>query len=78
MSELVKNDVRTEKYREYDIPGRKEPYRINDPVDLYFRSGGTTHRVVDSNGVAHCLPAPGVAGCVLRWENKDKSVPVNF
>lgn len=66
MTDLIKNDVRTEKYREYDIPGRKEAYRINDPVELYFRSGGSTHRVVDANGIAHCLPAPGVAGCVLR------------
>lgn len=66
----------TEAYREYDFEGRV--YRINNPVTLFIRSGGTTHRVVDSDGVVHCPPAPGQYGCVLRWKNKDPSTPVNF
>jgi hypothetical protein len=69
-------DITTEQWREYDFGGRV--YRIECPVSLYCRPGGTTHRVVDVAGVAHCCPAPGHMGCVLRWQNKDSSVPVNF
>lgn len=69
-------DITTELYREYDFNGRI--YRIDNPVKLFVREGGTTHRVVDSNNVVHCVPVPGVNGCVLRWQSKDTSVPVNF
>lgn len=54
-----------EAWREYDFGGRV--YRIENPVALWFRRGGTTNRVVDRAGVAHVLPAPGVNGCVMRW-----------
>lgn len=67
-------DISTESWREYDFDGRI--YRIDNPVSLYV--GTTTHRVVTAEGVAHCVPAPGYSGCVLRWQNKDISVPVNF
>lgn len=73
---LETKDVTTEEYREYDFGGRV--YRINRPVSLFYRIGGSTHRVVDADGVAHCVPAPGVGDCVLRWKNVDTSVPVNF
>jgi hypothetical protein len=53
-------------------------YRINKPQFVYIRSGGTTHRVVDGEGIAHCIPAPGSMGCVLRWLNPEGEVPVNF
>ena len=69
-------DISKELWREYDFQGRV--YRINNPVTLYLRNGGTTHRVVDTDGIAHCVPTVGQLGCVLRWENKDKSKPVNF
>lgn len=61
---------------EYDFGGRV--YRIGNPVELYTRPGGTTHRVVDSAGVVHCVPAPGIFGCVLRWQTKDLNNPVQF
>lgn len=73
---LKQNDITTEAWREYDFEGRV--YRIALPKTLYYRDGGSTHRVVDYYDVVHCVPAPGVKGCVLRWQNKDKSVPVNF
>ena len=76
MSDLIKADLTTEAYREYDFGGRV--YRIEAPITLFYRPGGTTHRVVTAEGVVHCIPAPGVGGCVLRWQNKDTSVPVNF
>lgn len=69
-------DLKTELWREYDFGNRV--YRIENPKTLYYKKGGTTHRVVDSKGVAHCVPVPGQNGCVLRWENKNKKVPVNF
>lgn len=57
-------DISSEEWREYDFGGRI--YRITAPLRLYI--GTTTHRVVDADGVTHCLPAPGIAGCVLRWK----------
>lgn len=65
-----------EEWREYDFGGRT--YRIENPFKLVVRPGGTTHRVVDHDGVVHCCPAPGQCGCVLRWKSKDPSQPVNF
>jgi hypothetical protein len=69
-------DISGEEWREYDFAGRT--YRINNPITLFYRPGGTTHRVVDSDNVAHCVPVPGAFGCVLRWLNKDTNKPVNF
>lgn len=73
---MTDTPLTTEAYREYDFGGRV--YKIENPQKLYMRVGGTTHRVVDSEGVVHCLPAPGVNGCVLRWKTKDTATPVNF
>lgn len=63
-------------WREYDFGGRV--YRIEFPKELWFRSSGTTHRVLDSKGVVHCVPAPGVNGCVLRWAVQPGSPQVRF
>lgn len=76
MNELIEKDITTESWREYDFGGRV--YKIDQPKTLFYRVSGTTHRVVDNESVVHCVPAPGVNGCVLRWTNKVKSVPVNF
>jgi hypothetical protein len=75
-TDIIRKDITTELYREYDFGGRV--YRIDFPVTLYYREGGTTHRVVDGKGVAHCVPIPGAFGCVLRWQNKNKDNPVEF
>ena len=76
MSDLLERDISTEEYREYEFSDGKV-YRINGPVTLFTRVGGTTHRVVDSQGVAHCIPFP-FGSTVLRWKNFDKAKPVNF
>lgn len=55
-----------EEWREYDFTGRV--YRITTPVRVEFRENGATHRVTDAEGIVHCVPAPGVVGCVLRWK----------
>jgi hypothetical protein len=65
-----------EVWREYDFGGRV--YRILAPKELYFRDGGTTHRILDTWGVVHCVPAPGVNGCVLRWQVVEGAEPVRF
>lgn len=69
-------DISTEAYREYDFGGRV--YRIDHPVKLFMRPGGTTHRVLDSTGVVHCVPTVGERGCVLRWIGKEGSPDVSF
>lgn len=70
-------DLTVEDYREYADLTNGTVYRINNPVALYFREGGTTHRVVDANGVVHCVAyGPGQA-VVLRWKNKG-ATPVSF
>ena len=70
------NPLTDEEWREYDFGGRV--YRIENPQALFMRPGGTTHRVVDADGVVHCVPAPGLYGCVLRWKTRDASKPVIF
>lgn len=74
--DLREYDISDEEWREYDFGGRT--YRIDKPVKLFLRVGGTTHRVVDSEGVVHCAPTVGQDGCVLRWKNFDTDEPVQF
>jgi hypothetical protein len=67
VSDLKKIELTgVEDWREYDFGGRI--YRIDQPVSVEFRYGSTTHRVTAPDGIVHCVPAPGVNGCVLRWK----------
>lgn len=81
MPDIKEMDISHEDWREYDFGGRT--YKIILPLKLYYREGGTTHRIVTKdahdNLIAHCVPAPGVNGCVLRWYTPpSKGGPVNF
>lgn len=76
--DLNRGDVTDEQWREYDWTGRSEPYRIDNPTEVRWRTGGATHRIIDSAGIVHCVPAPGVLGCVLRWKNREGSDPCNW
>ena len=76
MAEMLQKSLGTEEWREYDFGGRT--YRIDQPVRLYYREGGTTHRVLDQYGVVHCIPAPGTGDCILRWKSNDGEEPVAF
>lgn len=73
-------DLTSEAWREYDWfpPGGKErvTYRISDPVALFV--GNTTHRVVDSKQVVHCVPNVGHMGCALRWKARPGKPIVSF
>jgi hypothetical protein len=69
MTKLEKIELSgAEEWREYDFQGRI--YRIENPVSVQFRIGGDTHRITDSAGVAHLVPAPGKSGCVVRWKGR--------
>jgi hypothetical protein len=74
--ELINKTINNEAWREYDYNGRV--YRITNPVSLHYRPEGTTHRVVDGEGVTHCVPAPGFFGCALRWQGVAGSPAVSF
>lgn len=78
MSDLKKFDISGEQWREYDVVGREWPYRIDKPRTLYIRPGGTTHRIVDAEGVAHCVPFGGTSGTVVRWYSKPGEERVRF
>ena len=73
---MTERDLRHEKWREYHFGATT--YKIDNPQTLFFREGGTTHRVLTLDGVVHCVPAPGCCGCVLRWMPVDPSKPVEF
>lgn len=75
---LKEGDLSDELWREYQAPGG-EVYRIDNPVKLITRIGGSTHRVLDSRGIVHCVPFPGKnEDHVLRWKPKDPTKPVAF
>lgn len=65
-------DLTDEVWREYQFGGIT--YRIEAPHQLYYRIGGTTHRVVAATGITHCVPAVGFHGCVLRWYSPENPV----
>lgn len=62
-------DISMEEYREYVHVPSGAVYRIDQPVALITRTGGTTHRVVTSSGLVHCVPFGGPSPYVLRWMN---------
>lgn len=67
-----------ENYREYEftcpVTGMEHTYRVDMPVSVEYRLGGTTHRVTDHNDVTHIVPAPGFYGCVIRIGNRREAV----
>jgi len=81
---MNEKDITCEEWREYDFSDTSTPiptnrvYRIDNPKTLIWRDGGSTHRVVDMNGIVHCCPAPGNNGCILRWKSRDEDKPVAF
>lgn len=70
--EMIHKDLSGELWREYEFGPEHERvvYTIHNPKELIYRRNGTTHTVVDPEGVAHTVPTVGLHGCVLRWKNK--------
>lgn len=60
---MRQEDISVEAWREY-VFATGPVYRIDNPKTLYLKDGGTAHRVMDANGVAHYVPA---GWRVLRW-----------
>lgn len=79
-SEMKTGDLTKEEWREYEwgTANGRTTYRIIAPKTLYHRVGGSTHRILDTNGIVHLVPAPGQQGCVLRWKPKNPDEPVQF
>ena len=75
-------NISTEEFREYDFccrdDGFNRVYRINNPQKLFIRPGGHTHRILDGEGIVHCVPAPGHHGCALRWRVRPGNPDVSF
>ena len=75
-------DISLELWRNYrwrdPISGEFVAHRISKPFTLYYEQGHTTHRIVDEDGIVHCIPAPGYFGCVLTWQNPPETAPVSF
>ena len=72
-------DLSKEEWREYrliDSTGCPHDYKIVSPLKLWV--GTTSHRILDSAGIVHCVPSVGVNATVLRWKPKDVSDPVQF
>lgn len=73
--------------KEYDISAEASrtitfasggAYTIKDPVKLFVRDGGKTHRVLDAAGVVHCYVAPEFGPTVISWIPRDPHNPVQF
>lgn len=79
-SQYFTHDIRDELYREVltlDSEGKvKTRYRIDKPRTLIIREGGTTHKVIDADGLVHMYHY--VPGVIVRWMPKNKTKPVKF
>ncbi len=68
------SSLEDEEYREYRYPdgqGGMQTVTIRNPTRLHV--GKTTHRILGSDGLVRCVPAPGQLGCYLVWKPKDIS-----
>jgi len=52
--------------------------RIENPIALVFRKGGSTHRVVAEDDSVYCYAAPETGKSVVRWGNKPDYPPIQF
>ena len=64
---IVPNDVSSEIFRTYHY-GDGTSYTIHRPKQLYLLSGGSSHRVVDGDGVTHCPRRPWNA---ITWKQNN-------
>ena len=69
-------DISDEKFRHVIIEGNT--HVIKEPQWLIMRPGGSTHRVVDANGMTHCYVAPESGKSFVRWKVKSGKNPVAF
>ena len=67
VSELTDEDWREVTFDGFTI-------RIEKPIALIRRRGGSTHRVVAADGSVYCYVAPESGKSVIRWMSNDKRV----
>ena len=73
---MIEKDINEESWREYVYEDEKV-YRIENPLMLYIREGGSGHRVLDKEGVTHWVPI-NVWHCI-RWQTlPENGKPVKF
>ena len=72
----IEADLSDEEWREVDT--FLGTYRIDAPKTLIIRKGGSTHRVIDANGIVHCYAAPETGKSVIRWKAKIGLPAVRF
>ena len=72
---LTLMNISDETVRTYYTMGVKV-HEIVDPIAVYIRPGGTTHRVVDSTGLVHCVAFPNMGRTTFTWRNHDQTTPV--
>lgn len=65
-------DISIELWREYHY--KDSTYRIEKPLKLYIKEGGSGHRVVDADGITHWCPV-NIWHCI-RWYAPEQ--PVSF
>lgn len=83
---ITEHDLTGEDWREYVWSCDRDTehvHRINKPAKLFLKKypdgrPGTTHRVLDADGIVHIVPAIGLLGCVVRCKPKDAASPVRF
>lgn len=75
-SAYIVSSIVNEEWRE--VRTAHMTYRIEEPVTLVRRKGGTTHRVIDAQGVVHCYPAPETGISVIKWKAKPGKQAVEF
>jgi hypothetical protein len=73
----VQADISDEEWRVVVYPDGSH-YVIPDPVTLIYRKGGSTHRVIDKNGVVHCYAAPETGKSVIQWKAREGKPAVRF
>ena len=62
--------LENEEWRVYDLPTGK--YVVTNPKTLWV--GETTHRVLDEEGIVHCV----LRNVPIRWCPRDPKNPVQF
>lgn len=67
--DYVELDISDEVWREVTLASGLV-VRIDNPLKLLFRKGGTTHRVIAADGIVHCYADPSTGKSAVKWLTK--------
>lgn len=71
------SDISRELYREVVTSGGVRQ-RIDNPVALITRKGGSTHRIVNADNVVYCYASPETGQSVVTWFCGETAQPVQL